>query len=447
MSFRSTKKYLVDRLGGESSPVLEEDSLPIVCEGITLDSDSIRGAELFLDLIGSESECLLAAERGAGVILTESKIANDRVIMVPSVREAVMLLAKEWASQCSATILLLLGSASPQLATQVLTTLLLKTGRGVSSFRGENFQSHSEREWAESFLLPLFELTKEHSYAVIGVQTLQCTVDNLSVLCPDIIAITPDFLNTGAAQLEGVGEVLSKQYSLKGFELFLPEKLELKFLPERHFTYGSNVTFSCRYNEKSKLSLKALPGKSFSVPLWDEEGAIELAGAVEIFRLYLERRSLFQEESYSSQITEMLTRTTRFFAPTQLYLLSNGMEVLHFADEKSLRHYLKNLSEKCLGVLVRSEVISSPVGMQETSFENLILVAESSKSRDSSLEDPNPSHQDSSQRVFRAPSAAQAALITQKLRERDVVVLGEKGAEVLQKLLEYFPEMINNSGP
>ena len=170
--------------------------------GANTDTRKLQGGELFIALRGPRFDghdfVRNAGEAGARAVLVEHEVdAGLPGVVVPNTRLAMGTLASSWRHRFQCPLIAVTGSNGKTTVKEMLRAILGKQGRVLSTSGNLNNDI--------GVPLTLFDLDKEHDYAVIEMGANHAgEIDYLTrVAKPDIALIT----QCAPAHLEGFGSV------------------------------------------------------------------------------------------------------------------------------------------------------------------------------------------------------------------------------------------------
>ena len=173
----------------------------IKVKGISTDTRTIQGGELFLALKGPSFDghdfVKTALEKGAVACLVQEKVDLEHYVITKDTHRALGLLAKAWRQRFKKPVIAVTGSNGKTTVKEMLASIL-KQDRSVMATYG-NLNNDI------GVPLTLFRLSEKYDAAVIemGANHLD-EIDYLTnIALPDIAIVT----NVGNAHLEGFGSI------------------------------------------------------------------------------------------------------------------------------------------------------------------------------------------------------------------------------------------------
>ncbi|MGD8484278.1 MAG: UDP-N-acetylmuramoyl-tripeptide--D-alanyl-D-alanine ligase [Thioalkalispiraceae bacterium] len=171
-------------------------------EGISTDSRSLQGGELFIALRGDNFDgnkfAVQAIEHGAVACVLEYPVEGvERAIIVENTRKALADLAKAWRRQFSIPVIAVTGSNGKTTVKEMITSILAQQGNVLST------QGNLNNDIGVP--LTLFRLDRQHDSAVIemGANHPGEIAYLVDIVEPDVGIVN----NAAAAHLEGFGSL------------------------------------------------------------------------------------------------------------------------------------------------------------------------------------------------------------------------------------------------
>ena len=184
----------------------------VTVKGISTDTRTIEGGELFLALKGPNFDghkfIDVAYEKGAVACLVEDEVDAKNIILTKDTHQALGLLAKAWRKEFKKTVFAITGSNGKTTVKEMIAAILSQNQPVMAT--------HGNLNNDIGVPLTLFRLNDSHVAAVVemGANHVGEIKYLTNIALPDIAIVT----NVGSAHLEGFGS-LEKTAKAKG-EIF-----------------------------------------------------------------------------------------------------------------------------------------------------------------------------------------------------------------------------------
>ncbi len=184
----------------------------VTVKGISTDTRTIQGGELFLALKGPNFDghkfIDVAYEKGAVACLVEDEVDAKNIILTKDTHQALGLLAKAWRKEFKKTVFAITGSNGKTTVKEMIAAILSQNQPVMAT--------HGNLNNDIGVPLTLFRLNDSHAAAVVemGANHVGEIKYLTNIALPDIAIVT----NVGSAHLEGFGS-LEKTAKAKG-EIF-----------------------------------------------------------------------------------------------------------------------------------------------------------------------------------------------------------------------------------
>lgn len=173
----------------------------ISVKGISTDTRSIKGGELFVALKGPNFDghnfVEAAMQKGAAACLVQENVNAENVVVTKDTHLALGLLAKAWRNKFSKTVFAITGSNGKTTVKEMIASIVSQEKSVMATMGNLNNDI--------GVPLTLYRLNDDYDAAVIemGANHLD-EIDYLTnIALPDVAVIT----NIGAAHLEGFGSI------------------------------------------------------------------------------------------------------------------------------------------------------------------------------------------------------------------------------------------------
>ena len=173
----------------------------ITVKGISTDTRTIKGGELFLALKGPNFDghtfIKTALEKGAIACLVQDKVDSKNVVITKDTHQALGLLAKAWRQKFKKTVFAITGSNGKTTVKEMIASIL--------SQKQSVMATHGNLNNDIGVPLTLFRLNESYDAAVIEMGANHSgEIEYLTnIALPDIAIVT----NIGTAHLEGFGSI------------------------------------------------------------------------------------------------------------------------------------------------------------------------------------------------------------------------------------------------
>jgi len=173
----------------------------IIVKGISTDTRTIKGGELFVALKGPNFDGLTfintAYEKGAVACLVEDNIDKNNVVVTKDTRLALGLLAKAWRKKFHNLVFAITGSNGKTTVKEMIASIISQTQSTMAT--------HGNLNNDIGVPLTLFRLNNKYDAAVVEMGANHSgEIQYLTnITFPDIAIVT----NVGAAHLEGFGSI------------------------------------------------------------------------------------------------------------------------------------------------------------------------------------------------------------------------------------------------
>jgi len=173
----------------------------ITVKGISTDTRTIQGGELFLALKGPNFDghkfIKAALEKGAVACLVQDKVDAKNVITVSDTHQALGLLSKEWRQKFHKPVIAITGSNGKTTVKEMIASIVNQNQSAMATFGNLNNDI--------GVPLTLFRLNETYDAAVIEMGANHTgEIEYLTnIALPDVAVVT----NVGAAHLEGFGSI------------------------------------------------------------------------------------------------------------------------------------------------------------------------------------------------------------------------------------------------
>jgi len=173
----------------------------ITVKGISTDTRTIEGGELFLALKGPNFDghnfIKVALEKGAVACLVEDEVESGNVVITKDTHQALGLLAKAWRNKFKKTVFAITGSNGKTTVKEMIASILSQNQPVMAT--------HGNLNNDIGVPLTLFRLNDAYAAAVVemGANHLGEIEYLTNITLPDIAIVT----NVGTAHLEGFGSV------------------------------------------------------------------------------------------------------------------------------------------------------------------------------------------------------------------------------------------------
>ncbi|MCK4864993.1 MAG: UDP-N-acetylmuramoyl-tripeptide--D-alanyl-D-alanine ligase [Gammaproteobacteria bacterium] len=173
----------------------------ITVKGISTDTRTIQGGELFLALKGPNFDghnfIKAALEKGAVACLVEDKIDAKNVITVNDTHQALGFLAKVWRQKFQKPVVAITGSNGKTTVKEMIASIVNQNQSAMATFGNLNNDI--------GVPLTLFRLNETYDAAIIemGANHTGEIKYLTNLVLPDVAVVT----NVGAAHLEGFGSI------------------------------------------------------------------------------------------------------------------------------------------------------------------------------------------------------------------------------------------------
>ncbi|MCK5386427.1 MAG: UDP-N-acetylmuramoyl-tripeptide--D-alanyl-D-alanine ligase, partial [Gammaproteobacteria bacterium] len=173
----------------------------ITVKGISTDTRTIKGGELFLALKGPNFDghtfIKTALEKGAIACLVQDKVDSKNVVITKDTHEALGLLAKAWRQKFKKTVFAITGSNGKTTVKEMIASIV--------SQKQSVMATHGNLNNDIGVPLTLFRLNESYDAAVIEMGANHSgEIEYLTnITSPDVAIVT----NVGTAHLEGFGSI------------------------------------------------------------------------------------------------------------------------------------------------------------------------------------------------------------------------------------------------
>jgi len=173
----------------------------ITVEGISIDTRTINGGELFIALKGPNFDghdfIESAIDKGAVAVLAQDNVTADNVVLTTDTHEALGLLAKAWRKKFHKPVFAITGSNGKTTVKEMIASIISQNQSVMAT--------HGNLNNDIGVPLTLFRLNESYDAAVIEMGANHSgEIDYLTnIALPDIAVVT----NIGAAHLEGFGSI------------------------------------------------------------------------------------------------------------------------------------------------------------------------------------------------------------------------------------------------
>ena len=173
----------------------------ITVKGLSTDTRTIKGGELFLALKGPNFDghnfIKAALEKGAVACLVQDKVDAENVVTTHDTHKALGLLAKAWRKNFNKPVFAITGSNGKTTVKEMIASIVSQTQSVMAT--------HGNLNNDIGVPLTLFRLNESYDAAVIemGANHTGEIGYLTSITLPDIAVIT----NIGSAHLEGFGSI------------------------------------------------------------------------------------------------------------------------------------------------------------------------------------------------------------------------------------------------
>ena len=173
----------------------------IVVKGISTDTRTIKGGELFVALKGPNFDghrfVDTAMEKGAAACLVQDKVNTQNLVITKDTHQALGLLAKAWRQRFNKPVFAITGSNGKTTVKEMIASIINQSDKVMAT--------HGNLNNDIGVPLTLFRLNDDYDAAVIemGANHLDEINYLTNIALPDIAVIT----NIGTAHLEGFGSI------------------------------------------------------------------------------------------------------------------------------------------------------------------------------------------------------------------------------------------------